>query len=133
MDTNGLRVAGAIAITVAFLFGYNWFIYDLMNAKFNSIEDLLEYTIRMNGIKLMMFVGYAVTNWVLVKSYRSEFEFQVWFTGIFSLIFIFVKTVLHYFHLLIISDLWDMITFTTVTIAFFIVMYKNAIVYKLYR
>ena len=111
--------------------------YSLILLKFTypiipDCNEIQKFLIRMYNLKVAMFSLYAVTNSIMMSSYKSQFEKELLLTGLFSIIFITVTTLLHISHVLIIPTRWNLILFNLVTMAFFLIVYKNAKKYKLF-
>lgn len=123
MGSGGIRIALAVIFLTAFLVSYSWILWDFMHFQTADCNEMQKYLLRTNGLKVVVFSAYGVTNCLMTRSCETRFENELLLTGIFSIIFISVFTVLHYTHLLIMPTQWNLILFNGTTIAFFALVY----------
>lgn len=119
------RIALAIILLLSFMAAYSWLLWDMMYVIIPDQNSMQRYLIRSYSFKVIIFSAYAASNCIMTRSYKTQFENEILLTGIFSIIFITVITLLHYTHILIMPSQWNLILFNLITIAFFLIVYRN--------
>lgn len=120
------RVGLSVALLIAFMATYSWMLWDMMHAYYPDRQDMERYLIRMYSFKVIAFSSYLVSNCIMTRSCDTRFENEILLTGLFSIIFISVTTLLHYTHLLIMPSQWNLILFNLTSMAFLLLVHINA-------
>ena len=127
------RIGLAVFFLIAFMGSYSWMLVSNMGMIADDCNDLQKMLIRTYSLKVMAFSTYAVTNSLMSRTYKSQFENEILLTGLFSIIFITVATLLHYTHVLIMPTQWNLLLFNGTTIAFFLIIYLEGRKYELFK
>jgi hypothetical protein len=122
MGYVGLRVLIAILCIILFLIGYSCLLLNALSKQVQT-DDMLPYLIKMDVKKLLICLAYFVSNSIMCLTYKSQFEKEVLITGILSLATIGLINFMHYFGIFIMSTQAALITFNSITILFFILIY----------
>lgn len=133
MGMGSWRIALAVFLLIAFMGSYSWVLINNMGMRADDCNELQRLLIESYSIKVLAFSTYTVTNSLMMGSYQSQFERELLLTGIFSIIFISVATLLHYTHLLIMPTQWNLILFNGTTIAFFLIIYMEGRKHELFK
>jgi hypothetical protein len=123
MGSNGIRILVASICLIAFMLGYNLILIDIMNTRIPDCEEMKIYAIKTLSVKMMGCLAYFVSNSLMCLTYKSQFEKEVLITGILSLATIGLINFMHYFGIFIMSTQAALITFNSITILFFILIY----------
>lgn len=123
MGSNDIRVLVASICLIVFMLCYNLILIDIMNTRIPDCEEMKIYAIKTLSVKIMICLAYFVSNSIMCLTYKSQFEKEVLITGILSLATIGLINFMHYFGIFIMSTQAALITFNSITILFFILIY----------
>lgn len=122
MGSVGLRKYLAVIFVIAFLASYTIILDSAYEARIFSSNEMIKFIMQINAQKVIVFSLYAITNSLMSMSYKSRMEFEILLTGLFSLIFITVSTILHYTHIFIMPNQLNLMLFNGMSIAFYIAL-----------
>lgn len=130
---GALRIGLSVFLLVGFLFSYSLLLWDALNVVIADSQDMIRHIIRLNSLKTILFSTYLVSNAIMTRSCHTRFENEILLTGLFSIIFISVSTLLHYTHLLIMPTQWNLLLFNGTSIAFFLIIYLEGRKHDLFK
>jgi hypothetical protein len=133
LGSASVRVLIAVLALILFMGAYSYLLYSALVFSGNSFDELMEFSIRTSSIKVILFSIYMITNCIMSRGYQTRFENEILLTGLFSVIFISVSTLLHYTHLLIMPTQWNLLLFNGTTIAFFLIIYIEGRKHDLFK
>ena len=123
MGSCNIRVFLSALFLILLLIGYSYILIQFANCRITDFQEMQRFLVRMYNFKIIIFSAYGISNSIMIKSYKSRFEYELLITGLFCIGFILIATILNYTHLLIIPTQWHLILFNVTTIIFFVMTY----------